>query len=262
LTSLTSSKVKFEWYSFYQQDFDKIKKVIGTEVSHQQAFDKIKKVMRTEVFLCYPDFNKPVLFHLYTDASDHQLGAVIMQDKKPTAFYSRKLNTAQKRYTFTERNRELLSAIETCKEYKNILLGYHQPIIVFTDHKNNTFNGLKASDCVLRTRWFLLLEEYGGTREYLSGKKSVVADALSRLDIDSLNIQEEEVLTLLSGSENNSISNIKLTTPMHTALIFKDQAKVKIVALKEKGLAQPHYSIQHIEGYDFLCYKEQIYIPQ
>jgi hypothetical protein len=37
------------------------------------------------------------------------------------------------------------------------------------------------------------------------------ADALSRLDIDSLKIQEEteEVLTLLSGSENNSISNIK-----------------------------------------------------
>jgi hypothetical protein len=41
------------------------------------------------------------------------LGAVIMQDKKPIAFYSRKLNTAQKRYTTTER--ELLSAIETCK---------------------------------------------------------------------------------------------------------------------------------------------------
>jgi hypothetical protein len=28
------------------------------------------------------------------------------------------------------------------------------------------------------------------------------------------------------------------------------------------GLAQPHYSIQHIEGYDLLCYKEMIYIPQ
>jgi hypothetical protein len=48
-----------------------------------------------------------------------------MQDKKPVAFYSRKLNTAQKRYTTTERERELLSAIETCKEYKNILLVYH-----------------------------------------------------------------------------------------------------------------------------------------
>jgi hypothetical protein len=76
----------------------------------------------------------------------------------------------------------------------------------------------------LRIFWLLLLEEYGVTFEYLPGKKNVgiVADALSRLDIDSLKIQEEEVLTLLSGSENNSISYIKLTIPMHTALIFKE----------------------------------------
>jgi hypothetical protein len=67
-----------------------------------------------------------------------------MQDKKPIPFYSRKLNTAQKRYTTTERDKELLLAIEACKEYKNILLGYHEPIIVFTYHKNNTFNGLNV----------------------------------------------------------------------------------------------------------------------
>jgi hypothetical protein len=91
---------------------------------------------------------------------------------------------------------------------------------------------------------------------------ATVADDLSRIDIHSLKIQEEELLTLLSGSENNSISNIKLTIPMHTALIFKEQAKLKGSGLREKGLAQPHYSIQHIEGYDLLCYKEKIYIPQ
>jgi hypothetical protein len=56
---------------------------------------------------------------------------------------------------------------------------------------------------------------------------AVVANALSRLKIDSLKIQEEEVLTLLSGSENSDISNIQLTISMHTALIFKEQAKVK-----------------------------------
>jgi hypothetical protein len=151
-------------------------------------------------------------------------------------------------------------AIETCKEYKNILLGY--PIIVFTDHKNNTFNGLKASDPVWRTCWLLLLEEYGVTFEYLPRKKNVVAiaDALSLLDIDSLKIQEEELLTLLSGSESNSISNIKF--PKHTALIFKEQAKVKEPRLREKGLSQPHYSKQHTEGYDLVCYKEKIYIPR
>jgi hypothetical protein len=64
LTSLTSSKVKFEWLP-----------------THQLAFDKIKKVIETEFILAYPDFEKP--FHVYTNASDHQLGAVIMQDKKP-----------------------------------------------------------------------------------------------------------------------------------------------------------------------------------
>jgi hypothetical protein len=109
----------------------------------------------------------------------------------------------------------------------------------------------------LRTCWLLLLEEYGVTFEYLPGKKNVrtVVDALSLLDIDGLNIQEEkqEALTLLPVSQNKSISNIKLTVSMHTAMIFKEQAKVKNSGLREKGLAQPHYSIQHIEGCDLLC---------
>jgi hypothetical protein len=68
LTSITSSKVQFEWHSSHQQAFDKIKSIIGT--------------IENEVLLCYPDFNKSGLFHLYTDSSDHHLGAVIMQDKK------------------------------------------------------------------------------------------------------------------------------------------------------------------------------------
>jgi hypothetical protein len=54
--------------------------------SHQGAFDKIKKVIGTEikVLLCYPDFNKAC--YLYTDALHHQLGAVIMQDKNQSNY--------------------------------------------------------------------------------------------------------------------------------------------------------------------------------
>jgi hypothetical protein len=80
---------------------------------------------------------------------------------------------------------------------------------VLTDHKKNTFNGLKDSDCILR--WLLLIEEYGVIFEYLPGmeQKNVVADSLFHIEIDILKIQEEEVLSLLSGSENKSISNIK-----------------------------------------------------
>jgi hypothetical protein len=49
---------------------------------------------------------------------------------------------------------------------------------------------------------------------------------------------------------------------MQTALILKEQAKVKDVGLREKGLAQSHYSTKHIEGYDLFFYKENTYIPQ
>jgi hypothetical protein len=116
--------------------------------------------------------------------------------------------------------------------------------------------------------WLLLLEVYGVISKCLAGKKqknaAVVANAVSCLEIDSLKIQEEteEASTLLSGSENNSIIDIKLSFPIHIGLIFKEQAKFKEAGLREKGLAQPHYSIKHIEGYDLLCYKEKIYIPQ
>jgi hypothetical protein len=39
---------------------------------------------------------------------------------------------------------------------------------------------------------------------------------------------------------------------MHTALIFKEQAKVKEPELRERASAQPHYLVQRIEGYDLL----------
>ena len=69
---------------------------------------------------------------------------VIGQNNKPIAFYSRKLQLAQKRNTTTER--ELLSIVETLKEFKNILLG--QQIVVYTNHKNLTYKNFNM-ECVM-----------------------------------------------------------------------------------------------------------------
>ena len=68
------------------------------------------------------------LFIIHMDISRVQLGAVISKDNKSKAFYSRKLNPAHNNYTTTES--ELLSIIETLKEFRNILLG--QQIKVYT----------------------------------------------------------------------------------------------------------------------------------
>jgi hypothetical protein len=91
------------------------------------------------------------------------------------AFYSRKLQPAQTRYTTTER--ELLSIVETLKEFRNILLG--QKIKVHTDHENLTYKSFN-SDRVMR--WRLYIEEYSPELQYIKGTHNVVADALSRLD--------------------------------------------------------------------------------
>ena len=56
----------------------------------QESFEELKQVMSEETLLAFPDFSKT--FHVYTDASDYQLGGVIMQENKLLAFYSRKLN--------------------------------------------------------------------------------------------------------------------------------------------------------------------------
>ena len=53
-----------------------------------EAFDTIKKLVSKETLLSYPYFNEPYV--IYTDASKLQLGAVISQDDKLIAFYSRK----------------------------------------------------------------------------------------------------------------------------------------------------------------------------
>ena len=103
---------------------------------HQTAFDNVKATIAKEVVLAYPDFSK--VFEIYTDASTTQLGAVITQDNRPIAFFSRKLSVTQAKYSVTEI--ELLAIVETLKEFKGMLWG--QQIKVYTDHKNLTRDGL------------------------------------------------------------------------------------------------------------------------
>ena len=56
-------------------------------------FDEIKQIVARDTLLIYPDFNKRYDIHM--GDSEYQLGAVIVQDGKPIAFYSRKLTGPQ-----------------------------------------------------------------------------------------------------------------------------------------------------------------------
>ncbi len=69
---------------------------------HQQAFDNIKAAIAKETVLVYLDFSKP--FEIYTDVSSTQLGAVIAQDNRPIAFFSRKLSKMQQKNSVQKLN--------------------------------------------------------------------------------------------------------------------------------------------------------------
>ena len=94
----------------------------------QAAFDGIKQALCQAPTLRMPD--SQLDYTVVCDASDFGIGAVLMQDGHPLAYFSKLLNAAQRNYTVTER--ELLAVVEALKLWR-CYLG-DQPFLVVTDH--------------------------------------------------------------------------------------------------------------------------------
>jgi len=244
LTCLTG-KTKFEW----------------TE-THQKAFDTMKAVVASDALMRYPDHNKP--FEIYTDASDYQMGACIMQEGKPVAYFSRKLTRAQQNYTTMEK--ELLAIVATLTEFRSMLLG--AKIFVFTDHKNLTFKNLNSSRVL---RWRLFLEDFDVTYSYIEGKQNVLGDAFSRLPrLDDTAITEgkkssaselEESL-FFSLTDNKILFDCFLNLPtqqqMRYPLDLKWIQENQFEDEKLNEMRQQHpgnFPAHTIDGVPLLCYR-------
>ena len=126
--------------------------------------------------LAFPDFEQP--FDLYTDASDQQLGATLVQNGNPLGLYTWKLNSAQLNYTVGEK--ELLGIIEGLKAFQGVIRD--QELTVHIDHLNLLYQSMPSQRMI---RWRLMLEEWHPTIKHVIGVDNDGADVVSRLDIDN-----------------------------------------------------------------------------
>ena len=155
-----------------------------------EAMDELKARLSSTPILSFPDYNRE--FILQTDACKNGYGAVLAQKdddglEHPIAYFSRVTNKHEKNYS--SREAECNAIIVAVKHFKPLLYGQNFRII--TDHKSLKY--LKTSK-ELNTkfmRWNLFLEDYNFTIEYKKGKHHKNADALSRLPIDDIDVNDK-----------------------------------------------------------------------
>ena len=108
------------------------------------------------------------------------LGAAIIQDRNgiltPIAYFSKKLDKAQRNYTTTEK--ELLAIIMVLRAYCKMLSGAR--IIIYADHNKLTFPTFSVQRVL---QWRLYIDKFDTILTYIQGKKNVLADYFLRLPL-------------------------------------------------------------------------------
>jgi len=169
---------------------------------HQGTFETLKSLLINAPILKFPQFDKE--FIIRTDASYDGIGGVLLQKddetqiEMPIHFISRSLSKAEKNYSITDlEGTALFYCITKLKSY---IMGNPHQTIIYTDHK--PLLGLlknKEPSSARHTRWCLEVSMLNVDIRYESGKKNVVADALSRMKLKD----DMKVLALKITHETN-----------------------------------------------------------
>ncbi|CAK1581092.1 unnamed protein product [Parnassius mnemosyne] len=177
----------------------------------EQCFAESKSSLANASLLAHPDPTAELA--IVTDASDTAVGAVLQQkndsDWIPLAFFSKKLNTAQRKYS--PYDRELLAMYEAIKYFKFMIEA--RSFTLFTDHKPliSAFNKNSQNLSPRQFRYLDYISQFTTDIRYIKGDDNIVADTLSRIDaisnvidLQKLKISQEKDNDLVKLIEGNS----------------------------------------------------------
>ncbi|XP_073780218.1 uncharacterized protein [Danio rerio] len=159
-----------------------------------RALNQLKTCFTEAPILCHPDPTRPFIVEI--DASNSGIGAILSQRSPttnklhPCAFYSRKLNPAERKYDVG--NRELLAMKAALEEWRHLLEGAKHPFTVITDHKNLEYIRSCKRLNPRQARWALFFTRFDFQVTCIPGSKNIKADALSRISNEETLLEEIE----------------------------------------------------------------------
>ena len=163
----------------------KPKKVLELPDTAIAAFEAVKLALANATHLSHPRSDTELC--LMVDASDFAVGGVLQQqvhgDWRPIAFFSRRLQPAETKYsTF---GRELLATYLAIRHFRHVVEG--RTFFIFTDHKPLTHALAASSDryAPREIRQLDYVSQYTSDIRHVQGKHNEVADALSRISLNT-----------------------------------------------------------------------------
>ncbi|WVZ63799.1 hypothetical protein U9M48_013404 [Paspalum notatum var. saurae] len=142
--------------------------------SQEVAFSTLKDKLTHAPLLQLPDFNK--VFELECDASGIGLGAVLLQEGKPVAYFSEKLSGASLKYSTYDK--ELYALVRTLHTWQHYL--WHREFIIHSDHEALKHIRTQTNLNRRHANWVEFIESFPYIIKHKNGKDNVIADALSR----------------------------------------------------------------------------------
>ncbi|KAK1601973.1 hypothetical protein QYE76_027078 [Lolium multiflorum] len=142
--------------------------------AQQKAFDELKKRLTEAPLLALPDFTKT--FEIECDASGLGIGGVLMQNGKPVAYYSEKLDGARLNYPIYDK--ELYALVRVLEVWQHYL--WPKEFVIHSDHESLKYLKSQHNLNKRHAKWVEFIESFPYVIKYKKGKENVVADALSR----------------------------------------------------------------------------------